>query len=98
GPRDLQPRFRLGESLVGQCAVEKQKLLIEDVRNEGVRITSALSEARPENIVVLPVLFEEQIKAVIELASLTRFSEVHQTFFDQLTESIGIVLNTIAAT
>ncbi|HLF92678.1 MAG TPA: ATP-binding protein, partial [Planctomycetota bacterium] len=97
-PRDLPPRFRIGESLVGQCAAEKKKLIIADERSEGIRITSALSEAKPENVVVLPVLFETQIKAVIELASLSRFSEVHQTFFDQLTESIGIVLNTIAAT
>ena len=62
-----------------------------------VTISSALGEAPPLNIIVLPVLFEGEVKAVIELASFSRFTETHQSFLDQLTESIGIVLNTIAA-
>ena len=62
-----------------------------------IKISSGLGEATPLNIIVLPVLFEGEVKAVIELASFDRFSEIHQTFLDQLTESIGIVLNTIAA-
>jgi signal transduction histidine kinase/ActR/RegA family two-component response regulator len=62
-----------------------------------VRISSALGSAAPVNIVILPVLFEGQVKAVIELASFSRFSEIHQSFLDQLTESIGVVLHTIAA-
>ena len=62
-----------------------------------ITIGSALGEAPPLNIIVLPVLFEQEVKAVIELASFSRFSETHQSFLDQLTESIGIVLNTIAA-
>jgi transcriptional regulator with GAF, ATPase, and Fis domain len=60
-------------------------------------VSSGLGEARPLNIVVLPVLFEEEVKAVIELASFNRFSETHVAFLDQLTESIGIVINTIEA-
>ena len=63
-----------------------------------VQISSGLGEAKPLNIVVLPVLFEGEVKAVIELASFYRFSDIHLTFLNQLTESIGIVLNTIAAT
>ena len=63
-----------------------------------IQISSGLGEATPLNIVVLPVLFEGEVKAVIELASFHRFSDIHLTFLDQLTESIGIVLNTIAAT
>ncbi|HEV7868353.1 MAG TPA: response regulator, partial [Chthoniobacteraceae bacterium] len=62
-----------------------------------VRITSGLGEATPINLVVLPVLFEGQVKAVIELSSFERFSATHQAFLDQLVESIGIVLNTIEA-
>ena len=62
-----------------------------------IRIGSALGSGAPVNIVILPVLFEGQVKAVIELASFSRFSEIHQTFLDQLTESIGVVLHTIAA-
>jgi CheY-like chemotaxis protein len=88
----------LGESLVGQCALEKQRILLNDVPPEYMRVRSSLGEARPANIVVLPVLFEGQTKAVIELASLHPFSVTHLTFLEQLTQSIGVVLNTIEAT
>ncbi|MCC5646928.1 HAMP domain-containing protein [Nostoc sp. CHAB 5824] len=95
--RHLANRFHLGEGLVGQCALEKERILLTDVPSDYVRIASGLGEASPLNAVVLPVLFEGQVTAVIELASFRRFSEIHLTFFDQLTESIAIVLNTIAA-
>ncbi len=62
-----------------------------------IKITSGLGEATPLNIIVLPIVFEGQVKAVIELASFDRFSPTHEQFLDQLTESIGIVLNTIEA-
>ncbi|HYO90912.1 MAG TPA: ATP-binding protein, partial [Pyrinomonadaceae bacterium] len=82
---------------VGQCIVEKERILLTNVPNDYLHIASGLGESTPLNIVVLPVLFEGDVKAVIELASFNRFSETHITFLDQLTESIGIVLNTIAA-
>ncbi|MGB3266393.1 MAG: HAMP domain-containing protein [Microcoleus sp.] len=95
--KQLGNRFSLGEGLVGQCALEKERILLTEVPDNYVKISSGLGEATPLNIVVLPVLFEGQVTAVIELASFRRFSEVHLTFLDQLTESIAIVLNTIAA-
>jgi CheY-like chemotaxis protein/signal transduction histidine kinase/HAMP domain-containing protein len=94
---DLPTRFLPGDGLVGQCFVEKRRFLLDEVPESYVRIGSALGEASPRSIVVLPVLFEGAVKAVIELASLYGFSEVHVAFLDQLTESIGIVLNTIGA-
>ncbi|MBW4647490.1 MAG: response regulator [Kastovskya adunca ATA6-11-RM4] len=94
--KSLANRFRLGEGLVGQCALEKERILLVDVPDDYIKISSGLGEAAPLNVVVLPVLFEEQVTAVIELASFQRFREIDLTFFDQLTESIGIVLNTIA--
>jgi signal transduction histidine kinase len=97
GRRNLANQFRLGESLVGQCALEKEPILVADVPEEYVHVNSGLGEAPPRNIIVLPVLFEGQVKAVIELASFQTFSATHQAFLDQLTESIGIVLNTIEA-
>src|SRR5262249_10027732 len=87
----------LGEGLVGQCALEKQKILITHAPPDYVRISSALGEAAPQSIIVLPVIFEGQVKGVLELASFDRFSSTHQAFLDQLTESIGIVINTIEA-
>ncbi len=95
--KHLSNQFRLGEGLVGQCALEKERILLTDVPDDYIKINSGLGEAAPYNVVVLPVLFEGQVTAVIELASFHRFSEIHLTFLDQLTESIGIVLNTIGA-
>jgi HAMP domain-containing protein/signal transduction histidine kinase/CheY-like chemotaxis protein len=95
--KGLNSRYKLGEGLVGQAALEKERILLTNVPDDYVRISSGLGETRPMNIVVLPVLFEGQVKAVMELSSIDRFSPTHQAFLDQLTESIGIVLNTIEA-
>ncbi|HVU34560.1 MAG TPA: HAMP domain-containing protein [Opitutaceae bacterium] len=89
--------LKLGETLVGQAALEKERILLTKVPSEYVQISSGLGEATPLNLIVLPVLFEGQVKAVIELASFESFSPTHLIFLDQLTESIGIVLNTIEA-
>ena len=88
----------IGVGLVGQCAIEKRRILLSEVPSGYVQITSGLGRARPRNLIVLPVLFEAETKAVIELASLAEFTSTHLTFLAQLTESIGIVLNTIEAT
>jgi signal transduction histidine kinase/CheY-like chemotaxis protein/HAMP domain-containing protein len=95
--RHLATQFRLGEGLVGQCALEKERILLTDVPGDYVRINSGLGESHPLNIIVLPILFEGSVRAVVELASFSRFSATHQAFLDQLTESIGLVLNTIEA-
>jgi signal transduction histidine kinase/HAMP domain-containing protein/CheY-like chemotaxis protein len=91
-------QFRIGQGLVGQCALEKERILVTSVPNDYIKVSSSLGGAAPASIVVLPVLFEGEARAVIELASFSQFSEVHLAFLDLLTESIGIVLNTIAAT
>ncbi|HVT99426.1 MAG TPA: HAMP domain-containing protein [Acidobacteriaceae bacterium] len=88
----------IGEGLIGQCAVEKRRMLITEVPGTAVPIRSGLFEAIPRNVIVLPVLFEDRVKAVIELASLSTFTASHMAFLDQLTSSIGIVLNSIEAT
>jgi HAMP domain-containing protein/signal transduction histidine kinase/CheY-like chemotaxis protein len=90
-------QLALGEGLIGQCALEKEKILLTNVPADYIRISSGLGDAPPHNIIVLPVVFEGQVKGVLELASFERFNPTHQGFLDQLTESIGIVLNTIEA-
>ncbi|HEU5174245.1 MAG TPA: HAMP domain-containing protein [Gemmatimonadaceae bacterium] len=90
-------RFEVGEGLVGQAVLEKQPILLQNVPDDYIQITSGLGEAPPRNIIVLPILFEGEVKAVIELASFLPFSQIHQTFLDQLAESIGVVLNMIQA-
>jgi CheY-like chemotaxis protein/HAMP domain-containing protein len=95
--KHVSNEFHLGEGLVGQCAVERQMLLINQVPSDYIQISSGLGEAPPRNIVVLPVLFEGEVKAVLELATFDQFDEIRLTFLEQLAESIGIVLNTIEA-
>src|SRR5205823_5873511 len=95
--KNVGNEFRLGEGVVGQAAVEKEKILLTNVPRDYIQVSSGLGEAPPLNILVLPVIFEGQVKAVIELASFARFSATNQAFLDQLMESIGIVLNTIEA-
>ncbi|MFS2110805.1 HAMP domain-containing protein, partial [Sphingomonas sp. Sphisp140] len=94
----LKPAFELREGLIGQAAADKRPILLEDVPSDFIRIGSGLGEARPASVAILPALFEDEVKAVIELASFSEFNETHQSFLDQLMESVGIVLNTIAAT
>ena len=91
-------RLSIGQGLVGQCAADKRRMLISEMPTHAVPIGSALFKAVPRNIVVLPVLFENQVKAVIELASLSEFTTLQMMFLEQLTTGIGIVLNSIEAT
>jgi CheY-like chemotaxis protein/signal transduction histidine kinase/HAMP domain-containing protein len=91
-------QLRIGEGLIGQCAAEKRRMLISDLPANTVTVRSGLFEAVPKNVIVLPVLFEDRVKAVIELASLGAFTASHLAFLEQLTASIGIVLNSIEAT
>ncbi len=95
--KNVDNSFKLGEGLVGQCAVEKEKILITNAPKNYMSIGSGLGKASPVNILVLPVIFEGHVKGVMELASFDRFSPTHHAFLDQLTESIGIVFNTIEA-
>src|SRR6185295_10755879 len=91
------PRFRAGDGLVGQAAHEKKPIRIVDPPADYIRIASGLGASAPRDVIVIPVLFEEQLVAVIELASYTPFSEIILQFLDQLTETIGVVLTTIIA-
>ena len=90
-------RLARGAGVLGQAAVEKRSLLMSDLPPDTAPIQTGMFQATPRNIVVLPILFEDQVKAVIELASLTRFTPTHLAFLEQLTASIGIVLNSIEA-
>jgi HAMP domain-containing protein/CheY-like chemotaxis protein/signal transduction histidine kinase len=89
--------FQRGEGLVGQCALEKKPILLTRVPSDYIQVNSGLGEAPPLNILVLPILFEGEVRAVTELASFEPFSPIHRIFLDQLSESIGVVLNMIAA-
>src|SRR5207302_9427545 len=98
GPNGHPARIDFGIGLIGQCAIDKRRMLITSMPAHAVPIGSALFKVVPQNIVVLPVLFENEVKAVIELASVTAFTTLQMAFLEQLTTSIGIVLNSIEAT
>ncbi|HUR89748.1 MAG TPA: response regulator, partial [Ramlibacter sp.] len=87
----------MGQGLVGQCAWDKEKVLLTSSIPDTLRIASGLAEMQPLNVLVMPIIFEGQVRGVVELASLQVFNPTHQAFLDQLMESIGIVINTIEA-
>ena len=91
-------RYRLGEGVVGQCAADRTRILLQDIPDDTIHVRGGLVRARPRNIIALPVLYEGQVKAVVELSSLYNFTASHLAFLEQLTGSIGVVLNTIEAT
>ena len=98
-PERSYPKFiEVGQGFIGQCAVEKRRILVTEIPPETMPIGSVMMSARPRSIIVLPVIFEEQLKAVLAIASLYEFDKAHLTFLEQLTDSIGIVLNSIEVT
>ena len=90
--------LKFSEGLVGQCAADRRIRLIKQMPAHAFSIGSALFRVVPQNVIVLPILFENQVKAVIELATVTAFTDLQVAFLEQLTDSIGIVLNSIGAT
>ncbi|WP_242585100.1 HAMP domain-containing protein [Streptomyces sp. MST-110588] len=87
----------LDHGLVRQAALEKKRILVEEAPPDYIKINSGLGEAKPATVVIIPVLFEDQTLGVIELASFSRFSDVHLAFFDQFVNTIGVAINTIVA-
>ena len=90
-------QYRLGQSLIGQVAKSKRSIVVADLPEGYVKISSGLGEASPSNLAVLPILFEDQVLGVIELASFTTFTPVQTDFLEQLTETLGVNVNTIVA-
>ncbi len=95
--KNIANSYRLKESLIGQCGFEKKRILLSDVPENFIHITTGLGDAPARNVVVLPVLFEGELKAVIELASFRPFTTNYLTFLDQLMDSIGVILNMISS-
>ncbi len=90
-------QYRLGQSLIGQVARSKRSIVVANLPEGYVKISSGLGEAPPANLAVLPILFEDQVLGVIELASFTSFTQVQTDFLEQLTETLGVNFNTIIA-
>jgi signal transduction histidine kinase/DNA-binding response OmpR family regulator/HAMP domain-containing protein len=90
--------YAFGEGLIGQCASERKALVVADMPANSIRISSGMVDAVPRSVVVLPVLFEDKVRAVIELASIDDFAQSHISFLEQLADIIGVVINNIEGT
>jgi signal transduction histidine kinase/CheY-like chemotaxis protein len=93
--KDLSVRFTLGEGVVGQCALERKAIVVTELPEGYVQITSGLGHAPPRSIAVFPVLFEDQVRGVIELATFAEFTPVQLNFLEQLMLNIGLAINLI---
>ncbi len=94
---DRPTRIPVGRSLVGQAARNRRTVTVEELPEGYVTISSGLGQVSPTALVVLPIVVEEQVLGVIELASVSRFRQIHQDFLAQLMPTIGVNLNTIVA-
>jgi signal transduction histidine kinase/HAMP domain-containing protein/CheY-like chemotaxis protein len=94
---DRPDRIPVGRSLVGQAARNRRPITVEELPPGYVTISSGLGQAVPSALVVLPIVVEDQVLGVIELGSVTRFTQIHQDFLAQLMPTIGVNLNTIVA-
>jgi signal transduction histidine kinase/CheY-like chemotaxis protein len=90
-------QYRIGQALIGQVAKSKRSIVVDDIPPGYIQISSGLGEAPPASLAVLPIMFENQVLGVVELASFTRFSRVQIDFLEQLAESLGVSVNAIIA-
>ncbi|MGX5689596.1 response regulator [Arcticibacter tournemirensis] len=85
---------KVGEGLVGQCALSKESILLEEIEEEHLFISLSAGEIKPKNIIAIPVLFENNLKGVIELGSIEKFSDLSLEYFKSISHNTGIAINT----
>jgi HAMP domain-containing protein/signal transduction histidine kinase/DNA-binding response OmpR family regulator len=95
--KSVANRFEIGQGLVGQAALEKKRILVHNIPDDYIKVSSGLGNAVASTVVVLPVVFENELLGVLELGSFTPFTEISLNFLDQLVESLGIVANAVLA-
>jgi HAMP domain-containing protein/signal transduction histidine kinase len=94
---EVPSQVLVGESLIGQVAKTRQPIVLNEVPVGYARISSAIGESRPVNVMIVPIVFEDQVLGVIEAGSLWPFTQVHRDFLEQLMEAIGVNVNTMIA-
>ncbi|WP_240414883.1 response regulator [Paenibacillus periandrae] len=93
--KNISNRVQSGEGLVGQSILEKKPILLTDVPTDYIQINSGLGEYKPLQIIVLPILFEDEVLAVIELASFKAFTPIENDLLEQLAASLGVVIHSV---
>jgi len=94
---DAPIQYRIGQSLIGQVAKSKRPVVVDEIPSGYIRISSGLGDAPPANLAVMPILFEDQVLGVVELASFSKFTPIHLAFLEQLAETLGVSVNAIIA-
>lgn len=94
----LRSRIAFGEGLIGQCALDNRIIHLDNLPSDYIRINSSLGETAPRHLIVLPILFESEVVAVMEFASLEAFAEPSLTLLQEICDTLGVILTTIAAT
>jgi signal transduction histidine kinase/CheY-like chemotaxis protein/HAMP domain-containing protein len=95
--KDAPIQYRIGQSLIGQVAKSRRPIVVDDIPHGYIKISSGLGEASPSNLAIMPIMFEDQVLAVVELASFSRFTPIQIAFLEQLAETLGISVNAIIA-
>ncbi len=95
--KDAPIQYRIGQSLIGQVAKSRRPIVVDDIPPGYIKISSGLGEASPASLAVMPILFEDQVLGVVELASFSRFTPIQLAFLEQLAETLGISVNAIIA-
>jgi len=95
--KDAPIQYRIGQSLIGQVARSKRPIVVDEIPSGYIRISSGLGDAAPANLAIMPLVFEDQILGVVELASFTRFTAIQLGFLEQLTETLGVSVNALIA-
>lgn len=90
-------QFKLGEGLVGQCALDKKPILVTNVPSDNIKVSVGFAEAAPLNVLLQPIVFEEDVLGIIEIASLVEFNELQKAFLEQLSARIGVIINNVRA-
>ncbi len=93
--KNVSTEVGLGQGLVGQAALEKKTILLTEVPEDYVRISSGLGEVSPRNIVVMPILHNGQVKGVIELGTLNKFEDIQLDFLEQIGPGLGVTFNSV---
>ena len=95
--KDAPIQYRIGQSLIGQVAKSKRPIVVDEIPHGYIKISSGLGEASPANLAIMPIMFEDQVLGVVELASFTKFTPIQIAFLEQLAETLGISVNAIIA-
>lgn len=87
--------FKMGQGLIGQCALENRIFTYDEIPEDYHVIGTGLGEVAPRSILIIPVTFEEEVIAVVELATMDTYTKLHQELVKHIIETFGLTINSI---